>query len=96
MFYKKHKNSIFEAEKLQKYTRKNGLDKWAKNIVSEEYEIFSEDPYDEENRKRMSEAYKRALKPLEKLFEEEEKNIYKKGDCQELQDLVIKCYGNII
>lgn len=96
LFYKKSKNSLFEVEKIQKYTHKKGLDKWAMGIIEKEYERYCEDPYDTVNQRRMSRVYKSALKPLEDLFEESEKEIYKSGTCEELQDLVIKCYGNII
>ncbi len=96
IFHKEFGSGMFETEKIQEYTHKQQLDKWAKKILEKPSAAYEDDPFDDANRARMVRAYKKVLVPVKEFFGSYENEVYKSKDCDRLQDLVIKCYGNVL
>ena len=86
----------YEARRLQEYTKRTGLDKKAKKLISPEFHKYKKDPLDPQKRERIMLVFRQALEPLMEFFEENDLKIYNGNNYIDLLMLVSRCYGNDI
>lgn len=93
IFHKQHGSILYKQKMLHDYARRHGYIEPVKKIVAPAYKQYSKNIWGKANQEQLREAYLKALKYMEALFEERDWEIVRNGSLDEIERLVNDCYG---